>query len=112
MTVLIFFFLMTMHFEEMQALAITPPIAESAGKEKSAGGPIVAVTKSGEFYLNGKTVEKDVLVDTLRKTGEKTPGGPILIVADEQTLTKDTVFIVDQANKAGLSPKLVTRPSR
>lgn len=112
MTVLIFFFLMTMHFDEMQALSITPPAAESAGKDKGMGGVVVAVTKAGAFYLNGKPVAREMLVRQLKKEGEKLPGSYILIVADEQALTKDTVFIVDQANKASLAPRLVTRPSR
>jgi biopolymer transport protein ExbD len=114
MTVLIFFFLMTMRFDEIQALAITPPTADSAGHDfsKGAGESVVAVTKAGNFYLNGKKVEKDALVQHLTEVGKKNPGGHILVVADEQTVTKNTFYIIDQANKAGLAPRVVTKPTR
>lgn len=111
MTVLIFFFLMTMRFDEMQALAITPPTAESAGRDfsKGAGEPIVAVTKAGNFYLNGKPIEREALLRHFAQIGKKYPGSHILVVADEQTATKNTIYIIDQANKVGLAPRLLTK---
>jgi biopolymer transport protein ExbD len=114
MTVLIFFFLMTMRFDEMQALAIIPPTAESIGRDfsKGAGESVVAVTRNGKFYLNGKEVEKDALVRHFTESGKKNPGSHILVVADEQTPTKNPVYIMDQANKAGLIPSLITKPAR
>jgi biopolymer transport protein ExbD len=114
MTVLIFFFLMTMRFDEMQALAITPPTAESAGRDfsKGAGETVVAVTKAGNFYLNGQKVEKEALLRHFAETGKKYPGTHILVVADEQTLTKNTFYIIDQAAKVGLVPRVITKPAR
>jgi biopolymer transport protein ExbD len=112
MTVLIFFFLMSMRFDSLQALSITPPTADSAGRERSAGNAVAAVTRDGKFYLNSREVSREALVQHLENEGKKLPGSYVLIVADEQALTRDTVFIVDQANKAGLAPRLQTRPSR
>jgi biopolymer transport protein ExbD len=114
MTVLIFFFLMTMRFDETQTLAITPPTAESAGREfsKNPGELVVAVTKAGVFHINGKQVDKTELERRLAEVGKISQGSTILVVADEQTLTKDTIYIVDQANKVNLVPRLITRSSR
>ncbi len=112
MTVLIFFFLMSMRFVDTSTLSIAPPSAETAEKEKSATGMVVAVTKDGAFHFNGRQVEREQLETLLQETGKKTPGEGILIVADEQTLTRDTVYLIDRANKAKLSPKLVTRPTK
>jgi biopolymer transport protein ExbD len=114
MTVLIFFFLMTMRFDEMGALSITPPSTESAGRDfaKAAGQSVIGVTRSGQFYLNGKEVAPDALLRHLEETSKKFPGSTILLVADERTFTKDTIYIIDQANKVGLTARLITRHSR
>ncbi|MDR1497593.1 MAG: biopolymer transporter ExbD [Puniceicoccales bacterium] len=114
MTVLIFFFLMTMRFDETQALAITPPRAESADREfsKNPGELVVAVTKAGVFYINGKQADIPALKQQLAQTSKAAPGSSILVVADEQALTKDTIYVVDQVNKQKLVPRLITRPSR
>ncbi|MDR2863935.1 MAG: biopolymer transporter ExbD [Puniceicoccales bacterium] len=112
MTALIFFFLMSMRFDDVQALSIVPPTAESAGKDKSQSGSVLSVNKAGVFYINGQAATRTALMEHLKKEGEKSPRNSILIVADEETFTKDTVFLVDQANKANLVPRLVTRPLR
>ena len=111
MTVLIFFFLMTMHFEDMRALAITPPAAESAGRESEGRGAVVAVTREGKFFLNGEEIAKEKLLEWMRQEGAEEKGKTVLIVADEETVTKDTVFLLDQASQAHLTPRLVTRPA-
>jgi biopolymer transport protein ExbD len=113
MTALIFFFLMTMHFDETQSLAITPPSAESSDKSvgRDGGGTVVAVTKGGRYYINGKEVSPAYLVTRLNEIGKEVPGGPVLVVADEKTITKDTVWLLDQVRKARLSPRLATKPT-
>ncbi|MDR1817224.1 MAG: biopolymer transporter ExbD [Puniceicoccales bacterium] len=117
MTVLIFFFLMTMRFDEMQSLDISPPTADNAVKSVSnAGGAlVVAVNKDGQFFLNGTRVERDALLKRLEAFKPRIPGAPaphILVVADGRALTKETIFLVDLARKAGLQPRLITKPTR
>ncbi|MDR3229635.1 MAG: biopolymer transporter ExbD [Puniceicoccales bacterium] len=114
MTALIFFFLMTMHFDEIQSLSITPPNAESADKVtgRDGGGIVVAVTKAGVFYFNGKEVTAAVLKTRLAEIAAKLPGAPVLVVADERSLTKDAIYLADQVRSAGLQPRFMTRPTR
>ena len=55
MTVLIFFFLLTMQFKENGVVQINPPSMSTSEKAQESGKPnILAVSKDGEFYLNEK----------------------------------------------------------
>ncbi|MDR0535800.1 MAG: biopolymer transporter ExbD [Puniceicoccales bacterium] len=114
MTVLIFFFLLTMRFDEMRSLAITPPSSESADVAFSAGTgrTVISVTKTGSIYLNGKAITREALEIHFAEVGKKYPKSRIFVVTDEKTMMKDGVYVVDRANKAGLLPSLVTRRTR
>ncbi|MDR2513498.1 MAG: biopolymer transporter ExbD [Puniceicoccales bacterium] len=114
MTVLIFFFLMTMRFDEIMTLDISPPSAESATPEyaNGTGAVVVAISKKGTFFYNKQEVTKQELARRLTDLGKKLPGHYIFVVADGQTFTQDALYAVDQANKADLRPRLVTQSSR
>ncbi|MCR5184208.1 MAG: biopolymer transporter ExbD [Opitutales bacterium] len=109
MTVLIFFFLMSMKFDDIRQLAITPPGAETATETQAQTRLVVAVTDSGDFYVNSKFVPADALGDSLGKIAREQNVGSLILVADEQTATKWTVFVVDQAQKHGLAVQLLIR---
>lgn len=109
MTVLIFFFLMSMKFDEIRQLGITPPTAESAAQKQSEAKLVVAVNAAGEFFLNSEKVASENLALALGSAAEKQKSKNIILVADEETATKYTVFIVDQAQKHGLSVQLLTK---
>jgi biopolymer transport protein ExbD len=114
MTVLIFFFLMTMRFDELQSLSIVPPTTESTGHNfaKGAGEDVIGITRSGRLYLNGKEVERETLLRHLEEVGKKFPGRGVFVIADEYTYHKDTMHIVSWAAKVGLAPRIDTRASR
>lgn len=111
MTVLLVFLLVTTRFDEADSLAITPPSAESAGKSADAGGdPVVlAVDKAGRFYLNSVPVERGALDAELARLSKSRKSVELMVVADEATATKDTVYALDRARLAGLTSRLVTR---
>lgn len=111
MTVIIIFLLLTTHFEDTESLAITPPSAESAAKSgETDDTPVVlAVDKTGAFFLNSTPVERDAVAGELAKVAKKHPKATVLVVADEATPTKDTVFALDRAQQANLASRLVAR---
>jgi len=114
MTALIFFFLMTMRFDEMQALDISPPVADNSSQavSRAEGQVVAAITKNGDYYLNGEKVSPSEMGRRLDAIGKRLPGGNILVVADGLAITNDTVHLVDLARKSGLHPRLITKPSR
>ena len=52
LTVLLFFFLVTMQFKQVSTLNITVPKIETAGKNEIEERIVIAVSPEGEFYTN------------------------------------------------------------
>ncbi len=111
MTVLIFFFLMSMRFDDVASLGITPPASETASKSQAPTRLVVAVSPSGEFFVNSERVPSEKLSDALEDAAKNQDLTDIVLVADEEAATKYTVFVVDAAQKHGLAVKLITRES-
>lgn len=109
MTVLIFFFLMSMKFDDIAQLGITPPHAESAARNRTETRLVVAVNQDGTFFVNSNPVPADQLAECLGTEAKRRETQSLVLVADEEAATKYTVFIVDQAQKNGLSVQLLTR---
>lgn len=109
MTVLIFFFLMSMKFDDIAQLGITPPSAESAAKTKTETRLVVAVDRDGSFFVNSQLVPAENLAAALKAAADERKTQSLVLVADEEAATKYTVFIVDQAQKNGLYVQLLTR---
>lgn len=109
MTVLIFFFLMSMKFDDIAQLGITPPSAESAAKKQTETRLVVAVNRAGEFFVNSQSVSAEKLADALNAAAKERNARSLVLIADEDVATKYTVFIVDQAQKNGLYVQLLTR---
>lgn len=109
MTVLIFFFLMSMKFDDVARLGITPPSADSAAKGRTETRLVAAVTGSGEFFINSEPVPAAEFADALAARAKRLGVASLVLVADEDAATKHTVFVVDQAQKHGLQVQLLTR---
>ena len=112
MTALIFFFLMSMKFDDLRQLGCTPPQSDSAGEP--GGAPprlVVAVTRNGEFFVTADPVPAAELADRLGRIAGGRKISDAVIVADEDAAMKYAVFAVDEARRNGLEIRLMTRPS-
>ena len=99
LTVLIFFFLLTMQFKDIHAVDITPPTIKTASVEKTKMPNILMVTKNGKYSLN----EKNILLADLKSEFEKiakSTDSTILVYADKDTPLK---FITDAIDAARLT---------
>ena len=110
LTVLLFFFLVTMQFKQVSTLNITVPKIETAGKNEIEEQIVIAVSLKGEFYLNDRAVEKDVLATAMKLAGELTPNMPVLLIADEEVPLKFVTEVMDicrsyQLNKIRLQSR-------
>ena len=110
LTVLLFFFLVTMQFKQVSTLNITVPKIETAGKNEIEEQIVIAVSPKGEFYLNDRAVEKDVLATAMKLAGELTPNMPVLLIADEEVPLKFVTEVMDicrsyQLNKIRLQSR-------
>lgn len=102
LVVLIFFFLVSMQFRNLTLLNLTLPKIETAGKEEPSESLNLGVDVDGNFYVNGRQVEEDALVEAVQEIGRLSPETPVLIMADENSLLHKVTFVMDTCRKAGL----------
>ena len=110
LTVLLFFFLVTMQFKQVSTLNITVPKIETAGKNEIEERIVIAVSPEGKFYLNDRPVENAVLVAAMKLAGELTPNIPVVLIADEEVPLKFLTEVMDvcrtfQLNKIRLQSR-------
>lgn len=103
LTVLLFFFLVTMQFRQVTALNITAPEIETAGKNKIDEQVIIAVDETGSFFLNDQRLDAGALDAALRVAGTVTPEIPVLLMADEDAPLKHVTEVMDLCRKNRLN---------
>ncbi len=101
--VLIFFFLMTMQFKNMDVLNITPPKMETAGKAKEVTQLVVSIDTEGQYFLNNEPTSEDDLIAAFTEAAEQQEPPAILLMADEDVPLKYVTFVMDQTRKAKLT---------
>jgi biopolymer transport protein ExbD len=95
LTVLLFFFLVTMQFKQVSALNITVPKIETAGKNEIKEQIIIALSPEGAVYLNDRLIELSELKAAMQLAGETTPEMPVLLIADEEVPLKHVTEVMD-----------------
>ncbi|HKK19053.1 MAG TPA: biopolymer transporter ExbD [Opitutales bacterium] len=110
LTVLLFFFLVTMQFKQVSSLNITVPKIETAGENEIAEQIVIALGPEGEIYLNDRPVGIPQLEDAMKLAGELTPETPVLLIADEDVALKKVTEVMDvcrsnQLNKIRLQSR-------
>ncbi|OPZ72127.1 MAG: colicin uptake protein TolR [Verrucomicrobia bacterium ADurb.Bin474] len=93
--VLIFFFLMTMQFRNVNVLNITPPEIQTAGKNLLNEQILIGISPEGQYYLNNQEVPEAVLEEALKLAGEANAEQPVLLVSDEETPLKHVTRVLD-----------------
>ncbi|MDX8414629.1 ExbD/TolR family protein [Intestinicryptomonas porci] len=103
MTVLIFFFLLTMQFKENGSVQINPPSMSTTERaDENAKPTVLAVSKDGEFYLNEKKMPIEEISETLKKTAESDKGAAVLLLGDELAKYGDIAKAVDCVRAANI----------
>lgn len=95
LTVLLFFFLVTMQFKQVSTLNITVPEIETAGENKLEERVVIALSPEGELYLNDRLLELAEFEQAIELIGETTPELPVLLIADETVALKHVTEVMD-----------------
>ncbi|MBR4597892.1 MAG: biopolymer transporter ExbD [Opitutales bacterium] len=101
MTVLIFFFLLTMQFKDSRAIEINPPqmaTSEAAKEQKKAA--VVAVSKDGEFFFGDERVSIEKLSEKLRELAKSDEASEVVLLGDELAKYGDVAAAIDAARSA------------
>ncbi len=102
LTVLIFFFLVSMQFRNVTTLNLILPKIETAGRNRVVEQLEIAVDAEGNLYHGGTPVTKEKLEAAVRFQAEVDRDIPVLVLADEETYLKNVTFIMDTCRAAGL----------
>ena len=110
LTVLLFFFMVTMQFKQISSLNITVPEIKTAGKNEVKEQITIALSPAGEIYLNNQLIEMPQFEEAIKLAGKLTPDLPILLVADEEVPLKHVTSVMDvcrsnQLNKIRLQSR-------
>lgn len=111
MTVLIFFFLLTMQFKDSRSVEITPPqmaSAEAAKERKNAN--VVAVSNEGEFFFGGEKLSAEALGAKLKDLAASDEKAEVVLLGDEKANFGDIALAIDLARVAKIR-KLSIRAS-
>jgi biopolymer transport protein ExbD len=110
LTVLVFFFLVTMQFKQVSTLNITVPEIKTAGKNEIRERVVIALSPEGTLYLNDKLLELSEFEQAIAMIGDVTPEIPVLLIADENVPFKHVTEVMDicrsnQLNKISLQSR-------
>ena len=95
LTVLLFFFLVTMQFKPFKVLNMTLPEIKTAGQNRMDESLLIALDAEGKIYFNGARVSVDQLSEALDQ-GKDLPVEPtVLIMADERIELKQIIEVMD-----------------
>ena len=95
LTVLLFFFIVTMQFKEIKVLNITMPEIKTAGINQIDEQILIAIDASGGLFYNGISVSNQQLSEALIATSKMKNDLSILIMADEATELKVITEVMD-----------------
>jgi len=100
--VLIFFFLMTMQFRNLNVLNITPPKMETAGKSGEVDQIVIGITTEGQYFLNNEVADEDEIIAAFSEAARQEEMPNILVQADQDVPLKHVTFVMDESRKADL----------
>lgn len=103
LTILIFFFLVSMQFKEMTTLNLTLPKIESAGRNDYPERILVGIDESGQIFLENQPVPMDGLQAVLARVSEISNDIPVLIKAHNLTPLQTITDVMDACRLNGLS---------
>ncbi|MDG1702038.1 MAG: biopolymer transporter ExbD [Opitutae bacterium] len=95
LTVLLFFFIVTMQFKQFKVLNITLPEIKTAGINQIDDQIVLMVDELGKIFYNGVSVSIEQLKESLIATSEMNSDLSVLIMADEGTELKIITKLMD-----------------
>jgi biopolymer transport protein ExbD len=110
---LLLFFMLTTSFSENTGLEIELPEAAAADVQVAPDDLTVALTKSGDIVVRGRSVSLDELKEIFRQHKAENRRSVVIVQADQEVPHGRVVEVVDTAKREGL-PRLgiATQSSR
>ena len=104
---LLIFFLLTSSFVTNFGIKVDIPKAET-GAQTEAQYITVAVTKDGQFYVDGNTTSSGMLATALREAKNNKPQATLVLRADKDAIIDDAVRVMNVAKALDLRIVMAT----
>ena len=100
---LIFFMTLSVYAQLESEINISVPKSETSTEVvRSAGEIMINITKTGEYIVNQEKVNTQELEIMLKRISNLFPDQPVIIRADEETVHKHIVGVLDACAKANI----------
>lgn len=104
---LLIFFLLTSSFVTNFGIKVNIPEAET-GAQTDSQFINVAVTKDGEFFVNGELTGKGMLASALQEAKNENPEGTLVLRADKDAIVDNAVRVMNVAKALQLNIVMAT----
>jgi biopolymer transport protein ExbD len=99
--IMLIFFIVTASFVKESGIEVDRPSAVTA-VVKEKGNILVAVTATGEIWINRRQVDPRALRANIERLHAENPQGSVVIQADKSSTTEMLVSVMDAARQAGV----------
>ena len=106
---LLIFFLLTSTLVSSNVLELKLPKAD--GETVQQEQVIVSINNEGQYFIGEKPIPQQQLEMELNAALSGDQGGAFVLQAEENTYTKDIVYVMDVANKNHYKMVLATQPN-
>jgi len=99
--IMLIFFIVTASFVKEAGVEVTRPAAQTA-ERRERGNILVAITESGEIWIDRKQVDPRALRANLERLYGENPQGQVVIQADKASKNRLLVEVMEAARAAGV----------
>ncbi len=100
--ILLIFFVVSTTFSKLPGILINRPDATQSDKIPP-NNLMIGISKLGELYINKRRYTKDTLSKTLQLKVEANPNISVLIIADEESVLKHSIMVMDLCKQVGIN---------
>ena len=99
--ILLIFFIVTTSFVREAGVDVQRPSAQSA-ETKEKANVLLGLTADGQIFVEGRALDIRAVRAYMERFLAETPEGSVVIVADRESMTGNTVQVLDQCRLAGV----------
>jgi len=99
--IMLIFFIVTASFVKESGIEVNRPAAVTAVVQEK-GNILVAVTETGEVWVNRRAVDPRALRANIERLHAENPQGSVVIQADRKSTTEMLIRVMDAARQAGV----------
>ena len=99
--IMLIFFIVTTSFVKEAGIAVNSPEAETAEQRDNAN-IFIAISADGDVWIDKRQVDARTVRAIVARLHANNPEGAVVIQADEDSATRQLIYVMDQVRLAGV----------